>query len=67
MPLDSYPWSERYGWIQDRFGLSWQIVPDSINEWLASDDVAARDRAFQAMLGMQKPDVAALQAAFEGA
>ncbi len=26
MPLDSYPWSERYGWIKDRFGVSWQVM-----------------------------------------
>jgi len=54
------------GWLKDRFGFSWQIVPESISEYLASHDVAARDRAFQAMLGMQKLDIAALKAAFEG-
>lgn len=54
------------GWLKDRFGLSWQIVPDAMAEWLASDDTAARDRAFQAMMGMKKPDVAGLQRAFEG-
>lgn len=54
------------GWLKDRFGLSWQVVPTDIAEWLASEDVAARDRAFQAMLTMGKLDIAALQAAFEG-
>lgn len=52
------------GWLKDRFGVSWQVVPRDISAWMASDDVAARDRAFKAMLGMKKLDVAALRAAF---
>lgn len=54
------------GWLKDRFGLSWQVVPIGIAEWMSSGDVAARDRTFAAMMGMTKPDVAALQAAFRG-
>lgn len=54
------------GWLRDRFGVSWQVVPDAIAEWMASEDVEARDRAFQAMMGMKKLDLAALKAAFEG-
>jgi predicted 3-demethylubiquinone-9 3-methyltransferase (glyoxalase superfamily) len=54
------------GWLKDRFGLSWQVVPADIVAWLTSKDVAARDRAFEAMMGMSKPDIAALQAAFTG-
>jgi predicted 3-demethylubiquinone-9 3-methyltransferase (glyoxalase superfamily) len=54
------------GWLEDRFGLSWQVVPAALAGWMAADDAAARDRAFRAMLGMGKPDVAALRAAFEG-
>jgi predicted 3-demethylubiquinone-9 3-methyltransferase (glyoxalase superfamily) len=54
------------GWLKDRFGLSWQIVHRGILAWMASPDADARDRAFHAMMRMQKPDVAALQAAFEG-
>ena len=54
------------GWLKDRFGLSWQVVPHGIREWMTSPDVAARDRAFTAMMGMRKPDVAALRAAFGG-
>jgi predicted 3-demethylubiquinone-9 3-methyltransferase (glyoxalase superfamily) len=54
------------GWLKDRFGLSWQIVPAGIVAWMTSKDVAARDRAFGAMMRMKKPDIAALQAAFEG-
>jgi len=54
------------GWLKDRYGLSWQVVPRSIEEWIASPDEAARERAFRAMLGMKKLDVAGLRAAFEG-
>jgi predicted 3-demethylubiquinone-9 3-methyltransferase (glyoxalase superfamily) len=54
------------GWLKDRFGLSWQVVPGNIAQLLTSKDTAARDRAFAAMMRMGKPDVAALQAAFEG-
>ncbi len=54
------------GWLKDRFGLSWQVVPADITEWMASQDTAARDRAFQAMLKMKKLDIAALKRAYEG-
>jgi predicted 3-demethylubiquinone-9 3-methyltransferase (glyoxalase superfamily) len=54
------------GWLKDRYGLSWQVVPDRIAEWIASKDVAARDRAFGAVMQMKKLDIAAIQAAFEG-
>jgi len=66
MPMGAYPWSERYAWVQDRFGVSWQVVPRGIAEWMASPDAAARDRAFKAMMAMGKPDVAALRAAVGG-
>lgn len=55
------------GWLKDRFGLSWQVVPTGFARWMASPDGAAWDRVFQAMLGMGKLDIAALQAAFDGA
>lgn len=54
------------GWLKDRFGVSWQVVPRQIVDWLTSDDAAARDRAFEAMLPMKKLDIAALQRAFAG-
>ena len=55
------------GWLKDRFGVSWQVVPNSIVEWMASKDTAAKDRAFKAMLTMSKLDIAALEAAFRHA
>lgn len=55
------------GWLTDRFGFSWQVVPARIEEWLASDDRAACERAFLAMVEMGKLDIARLQAAFAGA
>ena len=54
------------GWLKDRFGFSWQIVPASIATWMASADTADRDRAFQAVMRMTKLDIAQIQAAFEG-
>ncbi len=56
----------RCGWLKDAFGLSWQIVPTRITAWMASSDTQATDRAFRAMLGMQKLDIATLDAAFAG-
>jgi predicted 3-demethylubiquinone-9 3-methyltransferase (glyoxalase superfamily) len=54
------------GWLKDRFGVSWQVVPERIYEMMLSPDAAARDRAFAAMLKMGKLDIAALDEAFAG-
>jgi predicted 3-demethylubiquinone-9 3-methyltransferase (glyoxalase superfamily) len=54
------------GWLKDRFGLSWQVVPQRMNEFLSSPDRDGAKRAMEAMLKMGKLDVAALEAAFEG-
>ena len=54
------------GWLKDRWGLSWQIVPTALNRLLADPDPARAQRAMQAMLGMKKLDVAALQDAADG-
>lgn len=53
------------GWLKDRFGVSFQVVPDAMVEWMTSDDVAARDRAFKAMLIMKKLNIAVIQDAFD--
>jgi predicted 3-demethylubiquinone-9 3-methyltransferase (glyoxalase superfamily) len=57
----------RCGWLKDRFGLSWQIVPVDMPRWMTGGDRAARDRAFQAMMTMKKLDIAAMEKAFRGA
>jgi predicted 3-demethylubiquinone-9 3-methyltransferase (glyoxalase superfamily) len=54
------------GWLKDRFGLSWQIVPAEMPALLASDDRQASARAFNAMMQMQKLDIAKLQKAYAG-
>jgi predicted 3-demethylubiquinone-9 3-methyltransferase (glyoxalase superfamily) len=54
------------GWVTDKFGVSWQIVPTVLPDMLCSADTAAAQRAFTAMLGMKKLDIAALQRAYEG-
>ena len=54
------------GWLTDRWGVSWQIVPRRLPEMLGSPDAAARNRAMAAMQTMVKLDIAALEAAFAG-
>ena len=56
----------RCGWLKDRFGLSWQIVPANMGQLIGGDDPAKAGRATQAMMGMNKLDIAALEAAREG-
>ena len=56
----------RCGWLKDRFGLSWQIVPARMGELVGGSDPAKAARAMQAMLQMNKLDIAALQKAREG-
>jgi predicted 3-demethylubiquinone-9 3-methyltransferase (glyoxalase superfamily) len=55
------------GWLVDRFGLSWQIIPTQLLELMSDPDPARAQRVVQAMLGMQKIDIAALQRAHAGA
>jgi predicted 3-demethylubiquinone-9 3-methyltransferase (glyoxalase superfamily) len=57
---------ERCGWLKDRFGVSWQIVPAALAKYLGGPDRAGAQRAMQAMLGMVKFDIAGLKKAYEG-
>lgn len=54
------------GWLVDRFGVSWQIVPRQLATFLSDKDRAKSGRAMQAMMKMQKLDLGKLQAAFDG-
>jgi len=54
------------GWLKDRYGLSWQVVPTGMEEVFADPDPARAQRAMQAMLGMGKLDIAALRSAADG-
>jgi predicted 3-demethylubiquinone-9 3-methyltransferase (glyoxalase superfamily) len=56
----------RCGWLKDKFGLSWQIIPNSLGEMLGDKDPARANRAMEAMLQMNKLDISKLQRAFEG-
>lgn len=59
--------AERCGWLKDRYGLSWQIVPTALPKYLGGADRAGAQRAMQAMLGMVKLDIEGLKQAYEGA
>lgn len=54
------------GWCRDRWGLSWQITPRVLTAAITDPDPAAAKRAFEAMMGMVKIDIAAIEAAFKG-
>ncbi|MEJ2509600.1 MAG: VOC family protein [Gammaproteobacteria bacterium] len=54
------------GWLKDRYGLSWQIVPKALGDLMSDPDPARAQRVMQAMLGMVKLDIAALQQAAAG-
>jgi predicted 3-demethylubiquinone-9 3-methyltransferase (glyoxalase superfamily) len=55
------------GWLKDRFGVSWQVIPRQLPQMLASPDREAAARALEAMLKMVKIDVAELERAYNGA
>ena len=54
------------GWLKDRYGLSWQVVPKGMEEVFSDPDAERARRATQAMLGMRKLDIAALRSAADG-
>ena len=57
---------EECGWLKDRYGVSWQITPSKLDDWMADTDTARAKRTAEAMLTMKKLDIAGLEAAYEG-
>ncbi len=64
--LSAVPEAEQCGWVKDRYGLSWQIVPSAMTRYLADPDEAVRQRVFAAMMEMKRLNVAAIEAAARG-
>lgn len=64
--LSAVPESEQCGWLKDKFGVSWQIVPTIMNEMMASGDKEKIGRVTQAFLSMKKFDIVKLQEAYDG-
>jgi predicted 3-demethylubiquinone-9 3-methyltransferase (glyoxalase superfamily) len=60
------PNAQRCGWLKDKFGLSWQIIPASMGEFFKDDGTGGGKRAMQAMLAMKKIDIGKMRAAYEG-
>lgn len=64
--LSAVPQAERCGWLKDKYGVSWQITPTGMGEFLGGSNEKGRQRALQAMLKMKKIDLAGLEAAYRG-
>ena len=57
--------TSRCGWLKDKYGLSWQIIPKTLGELMGDPDPGKSGRVMQAMLQMTKIDIAALQSAYD--
>ncbi len=64
--LSAVPEAEQCGWVKDRYGVSWQIVPYAMNRYLADPDPAVRQRVFTAMMEMKRLNIAELERAAAG-
>ena len=64
--LSAVPEAEQCGWLKDRYGLSWQVAPSSMDEMLRTGTKEQIDRVTEAFLQMKKFDIAALEKAYEG-
>lgn len=60
------PAAQVCGWLKDRYGLSWQIVPDAVTKLISDHKSAKSQRAFAEMMKQKKPDIAAIQKAYDG-
>ena len=63
--LSAVPEAEQCGWLKDKFGLSWQIVPAVMDEMMASKDEKKIKQVTEAFLKMKKFDIATLQKAYD--
>ncbi len=63
--LSAVPAAEQCGWLKDRYGLSWQIVPTVMDEMLKANDRKKVARVTEALLKMKKFDIEALKQAYE--
>lgn len=61
------PKAQQCGWLKDKFGLSWQVTPNFMDELFADENSPGAKRAMKAMLQMKKIDLAVLRRAFDGA
>lgn len=64
--LSHVPEAEQCGWCKDQFGVSWQVIPRQLGEFLGGEDREGANRATQAMMKMHKIVVADLEAAYKG-
>lgn len=64
--LSAIPEAESCGWCKDKWGLSWQIVPKQLNDYIGGPDPVKAERGMQAMLQMQKLIIADLKKAYDG-
>lgn len=55
------------GWLKDKYGLSWQVVPETVERMMTDPDEGRRDRAMKAVLSMKKLDIAVIEAAANAA
>jgi len=59
--------AQQCGWLKDKFGVSWQVVPKAMLDWITDPDAQKAERTFAAMMNMKKLDIAALKRAHDGA
>lgn len=64
--LSAVPEAEQCGWVKDRYGLSWQVIPTRLTELMSDPDPARARRAMEAMLEMKRIDIAAVERAANG-
>ena len=64
--LSAVPEAEQCGWVRDRYGLSWQIAPRVLIERMADPDPVKTRRVMEAMMGMKRIDIAAIEWAYAG-